>query len=236
MTKDLGPDEHMYCSGAVLLSQGKMIYRDFSYTTHLPYHALILGGIYKTLDTNYYLLAGRMVSVVCDALIILLIVAIYRKVFYDFKSQGIVFGVLGAIVYVFNRFVIYANGFAWNHDMGLLLVIVAFWIFLAAQYPKNTSSSKAFLIGALVTLATCMRATNGAAGAVFFIAIAFGSFGSFKKNLKHVFAFLVGAGAVLAWPIYLAINYFSAMCGANGLKSRTNFFKASLLFTSCLPI
>ena len=221
MTKPLGPDEHMYCSGAVLLNQGKMIYRDFSYTTHLPWHALILSGVYKALDTNYYLLVGRMVSVVCDALIILLIVAIYRKVFYDFRSQGTVFGLLGAILYVFNRFVIYANGFAWNHDMGMLLVIAAFWVFLAAQYPKNKDLLKAFFIGALVTLATCMRVTNGAAGAVFFIAIAFSSFGSYKKNLKHVLAFLVGASAVLVWPIYLAVNYFTAI--------RLNLFKIYVL-------
>ncbi|MGD8786597.1 MAG: hypothetical protein PVJ60_04165, partial [Phycisphaerales bacterium] len=43
MTKPLARDEQMYCTGAVLLSQGKMIYRDFSYAAQLPYHPLLCG-------------------------------------------------------------------------------------------------------------------------------------------------------------------------------------------------
>ena len=31
MTRGLSHDEQMYCTGGVLLSQGKMIYRDFAY-------------------------------------------------------------------------------------------------------------------------------------------------------------------------------------------------------------
>ena len=52
MTKPVGRDEHMYCTGAVLLAQGKIIYRDFSYVAQLPYHPLL----YATLLQHFQLL------------------------------------------------------------------------------------------------------------------------------------------------------------------------------------
>ena len=41
MLKKVGRDEHMYCSGGVLLARGEMIYRDFSYVAQMPYHPLL---------------------------------------------------------------------------------------------------------------------------------------------------------------------------------------------------
>jgi len=110
MTKPLGRDEQMYCTGGVLLAQGKMIYRDFSYVAQLPYHPLLYAAIFRILNTNHYLLVGRMVSVVCDILVMLCIVGIYRHIFCKFVICGSLLGVASVILYVFNPLVDYASG------------------------------------------------------------------------------------------------------------------------------
>ena len=46
MTKELGRDEQMYCTAGVLLARGKLIYRDFAYPSQLPYHPLLLAGLF----------------------------------------------------------------------------------------------------------------------------------------------------------------------------------------------
>ena len=98
MTKPLGRDEQMYCTGGVLLAQGKMIYRDFSYVAQLPYHPLLYAALFRILNTNHYLLVGRMVSVVCDVLVMLCIVGIYRRIFGKFAICGKLLGVAAAIL------------------------------------------------------------------------------------------------------------------------------------------
>ena len=63
LTKPIGRDEQMYCTAGALLAQGRMIYRDFSYPSQLPYHPLLLAALYRALGTTDYLLVGRLVSV-----------------------------------------------------------------------------------------------------------------------------------------------------------------------------
>ena len=70
MLKPLSRDEHMYCTAAVLMSQGKTIYKDFSYIAQLPYHPLLLAAVYKITNTSHFLLTARVVSVICDFLIV----------------------------------------------------------------------------------------------------------------------------------------------------------------------
>ncbi len=81
MTKEISRDEQMYCTAGVLLGQGHALYRDFSYPSQLPYHPLLLATLYRTLGTTHYLLVGRLVSVVCDILVVVFILLIYRSIF-----------------------------------------------------------------------------------------------------------------------------------------------------------
>ena len=92
MMKEIARDEQLFCTGGVFIAQGKMIYRDFSYMTEMPYHPLLYALIYKTLGTTYYLLAGRLVSVVCDFLIILLILFFFRRAFAAYATEGTLCG------------------------------------------------------------------------------------------------------------------------------------------------
>ena len=81
MLKPLSRDEHMYCTAAVLMSQGKTIYKDFSYVAQLPYHPLLYAAVYKITNTTHFLLTGRVISVICDILIVFFLIAIYRQIF-----------------------------------------------------------------------------------------------------------------------------------------------------------
>ncbi len=62
MTKPLGRDEQMYCTGGALMAQGRLIYRDFSYAAQLPYHPLLCAALFKMFNTTHYLIVGRILS------------------------------------------------------------------------------------------------------------------------------------------------------------------------------
>ncbi|UCF17465.1 MAG: hypothetical protein JSW59_08375, partial [Phycisphaerales bacterium] len=129
MTKPVGRDEHMYCTGGVLMAQGKAIYRDFSYPTQLPYHPLIYAALFKGLNTTHYLLVGRVVSVFADIFVMLCIVAIYRLAFGNSTIWGISLGLCAAALYVYNPATEYANGYAWNNDVVVFCVALSLLLF-----------------------------------------------------------------------------------------------------------
>jgi len=169
MTKSIGRDEQMYCAGGVLLAQGKMIYRDFSYAAQLPYHPLLYAAIFRISGTSHYLLVGRMVSVVCDILVMVCIVGIYRRSFKPFAISGMLFGLAGAVLYVFNPLVDYANGYAWNHDVVILCVVLSFRLFVSIDFERKARYWRIGAIGALLTFATCMRITTALVELLFFV-------------------------------------------------------------------
>jgi len=203
MTKPLSRDEQMYCTSGVLLAQGKMIYSDFSYAAQLPCHPLLYATLFRILNTNHYLLVGRMVSVVCDILVMLCIVGIYRYIFKPFENSGILLGLAGAVLYVFNPLVDYANGYAWNHDVVILCVVLSFWLFVSTDFKQKSKYWRIAAIGALLTLATCMRITTALVGLLFFVMLLSQPAESMKQRLKTALPFLIAAAIVLIWPVWV---------------------------------
>ncbi|MHC4148263.1 MAG: hypothetical protein ACYSR5_02145 [Planctomycetota bacterium] len=206
MTKPLGHDEQMYCTGAALLARGEMIYRDFSYVAQMPYHPLLCAALFKILDTTHYLLVVRLLSVVCDVLIVVCIVAIYQHIFSGFNISAMILGLSGAVLYLFNPFVSYANGFAWNHDIVILLVVASFWLFISTDFKDKSRYWKIALMGGLLTLATCMRITTALAELVFFVFLLVRPSEPIKARLKTVLAFLIASAVVLIWPVWILIT------------------------------
>ncbi|MGB2806658.1 MAG: hypothetical protein WBC22_02875, partial [Sedimentisphaerales bacterium] len=203
MTKPLGRDEQMYCAGGVLLAQGKMIYRDFSYVAQLPYHSLLYAALFRILNTNHYLLVGRMVSVVCDVLVMLCIVGIYRRIFGKFAVCGLLLGSASAILYVFNPLVDYANGYAWNHDVVILCVVLSFRLFISTDFKQKSRCWRIAVIGGLLTLATCMRITTALVQLLFLAALMSQPAESVKHRIKNVLPFLIATVVVLIWPVWV---------------------------------
>jgi len=202
MTKGLSHDEHMYCTGGVLLSQGKMIYRDFSYVGQMPYHALFYAILYKVLGTTQYLLTGRMFSAICDIAVVVCIIGLYRRIFESYENMGTVLGLLSAILYVFNPVVDYASGLAWNHDVVILCVVLSLCVYLTLEPGKSGSYWRSGLMGVLLTLATCMRITTGLIQVIFFLMLLLGGEEKRKERYKMVLFFLLGTVLVLIWPVW----------------------------------
>ena len=203
MTKPLGRDEQMYCTAGSLLAQGKMIYRDFSYPAQMPYHPLLYAALFKTLNTTHYLLAGRILSVVCDILVVVCIVGIYRRIFKSFAVSGILLGLAAAVLYVFNPLVDYANGYAWNHDVVVLFVVLSFWLFVSTDFKRKSKYWRTAAIGALLTLATCMRITTAIVELLFFAVLLAQPAESLKQRFKTALPFLIAAAVVLLWPVWV---------------------------------
>ena len=182
MTKDVGRDEQMYCTAGVLLGQGQMIYRDFSYPSQLPYHPLLLAALYRGLGTTHYLLVGRLVSVVSDILVMIFILLIYRSIFGRYRREGLLFGLAAAVLYVFNPLVDYAAGYAWNHDVVILCVVASLWLFVTTDFQSKSHLWRIGAMGALLTIATFMRVTTALVELLFLAAVLFAAGGSLRQQ------------------------------------------------------
>jgi len=203
MTKEPGRDEQMYCTAGVLLARGLLIYRDFPYISHPPCHPLLLAALYKTVPTEHYLLVGRLFSIFCEILIILVIMGVYRSLFGRRHLGGLLLGLAAAGLYTFNPLVTYASGYAWNHDVVILCVMLALWLFITTDFQHRSRFWRTALIGALLTFATCARATTGLVVALFLLAVLVATPGSVKDRIWTVLAFSAGAIAALIWPIWV---------------------------------
>ncbi len=215
MSKPLGRDEQMYCTGGALLAQGRMIYRDFSYAAQLPYHPLLCAALFRICNTTYYLLVGRILSAFCDILMVLCIVGIYRNIFKSFAISGTLLGLAAAVLYVFNPLVDYANGYAWNHDVVILCVVLSFWLFISTDFKQKSPAKgghdqnpaplvwRIAAIGALLTFASCMRITTALVELLFFVMLLSQPAESIKQRLRIALPFLAAAAFVLIWPVWV---------------------------------
>ncbi|MGD8501763.1 MAG: hypothetical protein PVJ86_14015 [Phycisphaerales bacterium] len=203
MTKPLGRDEQMYCAGGALLAQGKMIYRDFSYPSQLPYHPLLYAILFKGLNTTRYLLVGRLVSVVSDVLVMLCIVAVYRRAFGSLRIWGALLGLCAAILYVYNPAADYANGYAWNNDVVVLCVALSFLLFTKIDLNRKAEYRRVAAIGALLTLATFMRITTLLAGLLFLAALLSLPAKNIKERARTTLPFFIAAAAVSIYPVFV---------------------------------
>jgi hypothetical protein len=201
MTKPVGRDEQMYCSGAACLARGKVIYRDFSYAAQMPYHPLLCAALFKIFGTTHYLLVGRLLSCVCDILVMVCIVAIYRHVFQPSTTIGLLLGLGAVILYAFNPLVDYASGYAWNHDVVVLCVVLSLWLFVTADFQTKPQYWRLAAIGALLTFATFMRITTVLVELLFLAVVLSLRAKSVKQRLKTALPFLIASAIVMIWPI-----------------------------------
>ncbi len=202
MMKEVGRDEQMYATAGVLLSRGQMIYRDFSYPAQLPCHPLLLAGLYQGLGTTHYLLVGRLVSVVSDISVMVLLVLIYRSIFAR-RPEGLLFGLAAVTLCVFNPFVDYAAGYAWNHDVVILCVVLALWLFLTTDFRMRSRYWRVGLIGVLLTIATCMRITTALVELAFLGATLGMAAGPLWNRIRTVLPFLAGVLLMAIWPVWV---------------------------------
>ncbi len=236
MTKPLGCDEQMYCTAGVLLAQGKMIYRDFSYPSQMPFHPLLCAAMFSILNTTHFLLVARIFSCLCDILVIVCIVGIYWRILGSFPISAMLLSASVAILYVFNNFVDYANGFAWNNDVVILCVVLSFWLFISIDFKEKSKYWRIAVIAALLTLATCMRITVALVQLLFFVVLLTRPAGSMKQKFKTILPFLTAAAVVVIWPLWtialapraFLLNIFQMSILNNEWVRQTGMFHSKL--------
>jgi len=203
MTKPVGRDEQMYCTGAALTARGMVIYRDFSYAAQMPYHPLLCATLFELFGTTHYLLTVRLLSCVCDSLVMVCIFGIYRHVFKSFTISGTILGLCAVVLYLFNPLVDYANGYAWNHDVVIFCVVLSFWLFISTDFQQKTKYWRIASIGALLMFATFMRITTVLVALLFLLLLLCVPAGSLKERIKNALPFLLAGAAVSIWPVWV---------------------------------
>jgi len=136
-------------------------------------------------------------------LVVVCISGIYRRIFGRFAVSGALLGLAGAVLYVFNPLVDYANGYAWNHDVVIFCVAAAFWLYMSIDFAGRLQWARIAAIGALLTFASCMRITTAMVELLFLATLLSQPAKSFKERCRRVPPFLGAAAVVLIWPAWV---------------------------------
>jgi hypothetical protein len=112
-------------------------------------------------------------------------------------------GLGASILWVFNPLVDYANGFAWNHDVVILCVVLSLWLLLSTDFRLESRYWRVALIGALLTFASCMRITTVIVQLVFVVFLLGVPVRSPKERFKTALLLLVSSAIVLIWPVWV---------------------------------
>jgi hypothetical protein len=209
MAKPVVDAEHASCAAGVLLTQGKMIYRDFACVAQMPYHPFLCAAIFKVFNTTHYLFAGRMLTVVCDILIVISIIGIFQRVFASFPVAGLLLGMAMAVLCVFNYHVTHVDGaigYALNQDFMILCILMSFWLFISTDVKQKSRYLRIGAMSALLTLATCLHFTAVFIQVLFFVMLLIQRAESGKQRLKTALPFLIAPVIVLILPIWTMVH------------------------------
>jgi hypothetical protein len=202
MSKSDVDTEHVTCTAGALLTKGKMIYRDFACVSQMPYHPFLYAAIFKVLNTSYYLLVGRIFTVVCDILIVISIIGIFGRVFAPFPITGRLLGMAMAVVCVFNCHFDKTNGFALDHDFAILCILVSFWLLVTIEPKQRSRYLRIGAMSALLTLATCMHFTAIVIQLLFLVVLLIQHAESGTQRLTTALSFLIAPIISLILPLW----------------------------------
>jgi hypothetical protein len=118
-------DEHQFIASAELIAdEGLLPYRDYPYF-HLPNLALVYGLLYSF--TEYKLLAARLISAICvtaaAGLLYLFSLVSFKKLS---PPAGHWVGAGSVLLFVASPLIAFTGSFAWNHNLAMLLALLAF--------------------------------------------------------------------------------------------------------------
>lgn len=123
--KGLNHDEHQFIASGALLSQKALIpYKDYPYF-HMPYLVFVYAAIFK--HTNSFLLSARIFSTLCS---LFTLGIVFFIAFNTFRRHHYLIRFLiasGSVICLMtNSLFTYTSGRAWNHDLSILLSLLAF--------------------------------------------------------------------------------------------------------------
>ena len=127
MRRGLNHDEHQFVAGATLLAREALLpYADFAYF-HVPLLSLAYAIIYQV--SQELLLSARLVSVFFSWLTLgLIFFAAYRRCAAERLRFRLLFATMAAFWLMAIPLFTYTSGRAWNHDLPVFLMLLAFFI------------------------------------------------------------------------------------------------------------
>lgn len=125
MGKALNHDENMYVASGVLLSRaGLLPYRDYPYF-QMPLLTFVYAGLFAL--SSHLLLAARLFSVACALGSSAVLFYVAWRAFEDRPlAIRLAAGAAGALLFIMSPLFVYTSGLAWNHDLPVLLTLLAF--------------------------------------------------------------------------------------------------------------
>ncbi|MEM7536099.1 MAG: hypothetical protein AAF639_28210 [Chloroflexota bacterium] len=165
MRRGLNHDEHQFIASAALMARdGLSPYADFPYF-HVPLLSIIYAWLFQFSD--HLLLTTRLFSIACSWLGLWVLFDIVRcqplpgrilpinqefRLNPSWKKPIILLTAISATFLLFtNPLFIYTSGRAWNHDLPVLLTLMACWLYLKNPHLSLTRS---LFIGILIGLST----------------------------------------------------------------------------------
>jgi 4-amino-4-deoxy-L-arabinose transferase-like glycosyltransferase len=149
MQRQYSRDENQFvASGALLADSGLLPYQDYPYF-HMPNLVFVYALVYKA--TDYNLLGARLVSLFSALAGLGLVFYLAYDFFQEHKPlTRLLFAGGGVLFLLANPLFVYTSGLAWNHDLPVLLVLMAFCThYFGARQPRpgRWSFASGFLVG-----------------------------------------------------------------------------------------
>lgn len=174
MQRGVNHDEHQFIAAGKLMAAGLQPYADFPY-----FHGPTLGVVYALLFRLFppLLLSARLFSVVCSWLSLVLLFAVaYRRLAPPVRLVG-----AGSIVVLLaaTPLFIHTSGRAWNHDLPVLLLLLAYLVYErdAAGEKQRPIRPALAAAGVLMGLAAGVRLSFALLAPAFPFALAVTHFG-----------------------------------------------------------
>jgi 4-amino-4-deoxy-L-arabinose transferase-like glycosyltransferase len=148
MQKELSHDEHMYIAAGSLLARDSLLpYRDYPFF-QAPNLELIYAVIFRS--TDRLLLAARLFNTTCSILslgVLFYTASILFRTMQPLVRFGISAG--SALLLASNPIFVYTSGLAWNHDLPVLLVLLAV-VLLGRSIRRPSAGWHTFFAGIVV--------------------------------------------------------------------------------------
>lgn len=197
MRRGLNHDEHQFVAGATLLARDSLLpYRDFPYF-HVPLLSLIYALLFQSWER--LLLVSRLFSVLMAWFTLWLIFAAgFRRRAAPSLRERSTFAALGTLWLVSLPIFTYTSGRAWNHDVAVLFLLLAFFIHSDAMVERRSP----WWLGAsglLLGMAATTRLSFAVLGIPFLLVIWLYPVYARVQRWQATLAFVLGA-AVGALP------------------------------------
>src|SRR5688500_816262 len=221
MRKGLSHDEHMYIAGGHLLASESLLpYKDYPYL-QMPNLALLYGFVFSI--TNHLLLAARLLNTLFATL---MLGAIFCYATGLLSNAGnIARWLVGAgtvLLILFNPLFVYASGLAMNHDLPVLLTVLAAILCLRALLAGQPSARTWLLCGLLVGVAAGTRLSYALTLVPFTLAILILPDAVQRTKLNRLAIFLAGTLLGLLPTIFLVLSAPTAFAFDNWTYHQVN--------------